>query len=121
MATLSSFPIPLTGQPVGDTLAFTVTCTERLTPTAEPTPVDLSGALAIDFGIWQSVTAVESSPALVSAELGSGITVTGADDNVINIVCQTTGIKAGAYFYRVVVQLDATNRLTFAKGQITFV
>lgn len=112
---LSSLPIGLPALPAGDTLAISFTCTDSVGA------VDLSGATAIEFGIWQSSTPTDSTPALAFAELGSGVTVSGVGNNVAEVICQTTGMKAGAYFYRMRVTLTATNIITFAKGQITLV
>ena len=112
---LSSLPIPLTALPAGDTLACTFTCTDSVGA------VDLSGADSIEFGIWQGVNPDTSTPPLARVTDGAGITVSGAGNNVANVLLQTAGIKAGTYFYRMRVALTPTNVITFAKGTITFI
>ena len=116
MPTLSSLPIALNALPAGDTLACTFTCTDR------DGAVDLTGAVSVEFGIWQGVIANDSTPPLAFASVADGgITISGAGDNVANVVCQTTGMRAGVYFYRMRVVLTSTNVITFAKGQITLI
>lgn len=114
-ALLSSLPIALPGLPAGDTLAISFTCSDSVGD------VDISGATAIEFGIWQSATPTDSTPPKAFAELGDGITVTGVGNNVAEVICQTTGIPAGSYFYRMRVTLTPTNIVTFAKGTITLI
>lgn len=117
---LSSLPIDLPGLPAGATFAAGFTCTQRDSG-GVVTPIDLDTAESITFGIWQSNSPAASTPPLAFAEVGSGIVVSGVDNNHAGVTLQTTGMKPGSYFYQLTVTMSATSIIVPAKGKFILI
>lgn len=93
-----------------DTLNKSITITDD-----NDDPIDLSAA-AVKMEVRQSA----GSTVLFTLEVGDGITISGADDNVI-VISKIVDIDPGSYLYDLEATYSGGDVQTFIKGSFTVI